>query len=47
MRSATEKAVRTGTASAAAASFDVASIAAARTGQCKNFIGEELVEKDL
>lgn len=47
MQSATEKTVRTGTVSAAAASFDVASIAAARTGQCKIFIGEELVGKDL
>lgn len=32
--SATEMAVRTGTASAAAASFDVASIATARTREC-------------
>ena len=48
--SATEMAVRTGTASAAAASFDVASIATARTRQCKNFIGEQeegTCEKDL
>jgi len=34
-------AVRTGSASAAAASFDVAAIATARTGQCENFIGEQ------
>lgn len=46
--SATEMAVRTGTASAAATSFDVASTA--RTRQCKNFIGEQegvTCEEDL
>lgn len=34
-------ALRTGTASAAAASFAVASVATGRTRQCKNFIGEQ------